>query len=388
MLLVELLDELVSGAWTAAWPLIRTDLGLSYVQVGLLTSVPYIFGCILEPPLGLLGDAWNRRRIVRAGGIAFAAALLFVALGGAFLPLLLALMLLNPASGAFVELSQATLMDLEPTRRDLNMARWTLAGSIGAVAGPVVLAGAGMAGFGWRGVLVALAAFSAVLVVATWRVPVPGAMDRSLPSARPLAAAARDAIRALRRRDVRRWLVLLQLADLMLDVLQGFLALYFVDAVGVSDAGAAVAVVVWLTAGLAGDALAIPLLARLDGARWLRASAWASLPVLAAFLLVPGAPAKLVLLAVLALLRSGWYPALKARLYGALPERSATVMALGSIASIVVGLLPLTLGLAAQAFGLGAALWLVAAAPAALLVGVPRRQAARARVASRQAGAG
>lgn len=325
---------------------------------------------------------------MRAGGIAFAAALLFVALGGAFLPLLLALMLLNPASGAFVELSQATLMDLEPTRRDLNMARWTLAGSIGAVAGPVVLAGAGMAGFGWRGVLVALAAFSAVLVVATWRVPVPGAMDRSLPSARPLAAAARDAIRALRRRDVRRWLVLLQLADLMLDVLQGFLALYFVDAVGVSDAGAAVAVVVWLTAGLAGDALAIPLLARLDGARWLRASAWASLPVLAAFLLVPGAPAKLVLLAVLALLRSGWYPALKARLYGALPERSATVMALGSIASIVVGLLPLTLGLAAQAFGLGAALWLVAAAPAALLVGVPRRQAARARVASRQAGAG
>src|SRR5690606_15062234 len=277
LLLVELLDELVAGAWTAAWPLIRTDLGLSYVQVGLLTAVPYIFGCILEPPLGLLGDAWDRRRIVRAGGIAFALGLLFMALGGAFLPLLPALMLLNPASGAFVGLSQATLMDLEPTRRDLNMARWTLAGSIGAVAGPVVLAGAGMAGFGWRGVLVAFAAFSAVLVVATWRVPAPGATGGSLPGARLLAAAARDALHALRLRDVQRWLVLLQLADLMLDVLQGFLALYFVDAVGVSDAGAAVAVAVWLTAGLVGDALAIPLLARLDGARWLRASAWAAL---------------------------------------------------------------------------------------------------------------
>src|SRR5690606_3443959 len=125
LLLVELLDELVSGAWTAAWPLIRTDLGLSYLQVGLLTSVPFIFGSILEPPLGLLGDAWDRRRIVRAGGIAFTSALLLVALGGAFLPLLLALMLLNPASGAFVELSQATLMDLDPRRHELNMARWT-----------------------------------------------------------------------------------------------------------------------------------------------------------------------------------------------------------------------------------------------------------------------
>lgn len=325
---------------------------------------------------------------MRAGGIAFACALLLVALGGGFLPLLLALMLLNPASGAFVELSQATLMDLDPARRDLNMARWTLAGSVGAVAGPVVLAGAGLAGLGWRGVLVGFAAFSAVLVVATWRVPVPGAADRSLPSARPLVAAARDAIHALRRPDVRRWLVLLQLADLMLEVLQGFLALYFVDVVGASDAGAAVAVVVWMIAGLAGDALAIPLLARLEGTRWLRASSWATLPVLAAFLLVPAVPAKLALLTVLALLRSGWYSVLKARLYAALPGRSATVMALGSVAGIAGGLLPLTLGLAAQAFGLGAALWLVAAAPAALLAGVPRPQGARARAVSRQAGAG
>ncbi len=94
--------------------------------------------------------------------------------------------------------------------------------------------------------------------------------------------------------------------------------------------------------------------------------------MLAAFLLVPGAPAKLALLAVLALLRSGWYSVLKARLYAALPGRGATVMALSSIAGIVGGLLPLTLGLAAQAFGLGPALWLVAAAPVALLAGVPR----------------
>src|SRR5690606_32660869 len=117
-------------------------------------------------------------------------------------------------------LSQATLMDLDPHRHELNMARWTLAGSIGAVAGPLMLAGAGMAGFGWRGVFVTFAAFSTLLVVATWRVPVPSAADRSLPVARPLAASARDAVRALRGRDVRRWLALLQLADLMLDVLE------------------------------------------------------------------------------------------------------------------------------------------------------------------------
>ena len=44
----------------------------------------------------------------------------------------------------------------------------------------------------------------------------------------------RDALRAIRRREVFRWLFLLELSDLLGDVLLGFLALYFVDAVGSS----------------------------------------------------------------------------------------------------------------------------------------------------------
>src|SRR3546814_5793437 len=43
-----------------------------------------------------------------------------------------------------------------------------------------------------------------------------------------------NALRALRRGDVLRWLTLLQFSDLMLDILLGFLALYFVDVVGVT----------------------------------------------------------------------------------------------------------------------------------------------------------
>lgn len=33
-LLIEFVDELIFGAGEAAWPLIRTDLGLNYVQIG------------------------------------------------------------------------------------------------------------------------------------------------------------------------------------------------------------------------------------------------------------------------------------------------------------------------------------------------------------------
>ncbi|MGH7507742.1 MAG: MFS transporter, partial [Longimicrobiales bacterium] len=328
LLLVEFFDELVFGAWTAAWPLIRSDLGLSYVEVGLLFALPHVFASILEPPLGLLGDAWDRRALVRTGGLAFIGGLLLMAASNGFAPLLFALMLIFPASGAFVSLSQATLMDADPDprRHELNMAWWTLAGSVGVVAGPIVLAAVMAAGFGWRATFICISAVGAVSLALAWRIPMqrPAAADGSVVSA--LGEAGRAALRALRGRDVLRWLTLLQFADLLLDVLLGFLALYFVDVMGATGARAAFAIFVYTGIGLLGDALLIPLLGRMEGARYLRASAYAMLLAFPAFLLLRDSTMKLVLLAAVALLNSGWYSILKARLYSAMPDRTATVM--------------------------------------------------------------
>ena len=68
-LLIEFLDELVFGVNQAAWPLMRSDLRLSYLQIGLLLSVPGIVSAILEPLLGILGDVWKRRLLILGGGI-------------------------------------------------------------------------------------------------------------------------------------------------------------------------------------------------------------------------------------------------------------------------------------------------------------------------------
>ena len=56
LLLIEFLDELVFGAFEAAWPLIRDDLALSYAQIGLLLSAPSIVGNAVEPFLAVLGN--------------------------------------------------------------------------------------------------------------------------------------------------------------------------------------------------------------------------------------------------------------------------------------------------------------------------------------------
>ena len=114
LLLIEFLDEIVGGAIGAAWPLIRNDLELSYIQVGLLLTVPHAIGSIAEIFLGVVADVRGRRVLILGGGVAFVSAMVLTAASNSFLVLLGAFILFNPASGAFVGLAQASLMDADP----------------------------------------------------------------------------------------------------------------------------------------------------------------------------------------------------------------------------------------------------------------------------------
>ena len=79
LLLIEFTDELIYGAREAAWPVIRSDFGLTYLQVGILLSVPSIFGNLIESIVGILGDTWKRKTIVLVGGVLFFSGLLSMA---------------------------------------------------------------------------------------------------------------------------------------------------------------------------------------------------------------------------------------------------------------------------------------------------------------------
>ncbi|HLL73263.1 MAG TPA: MFS transporter [Pyrinomonadaceae bacterium] len=385
LLAIEFLDELVDGSRQAAWPLIRRDLALSYSEVGLLLAVPSLLANFVEAPLFILGDTRHRRSIILAGGACFALSLLLVALSNGFAFLLVAFVLFNPAAGAFVSLSQAVLMDAAPARREHNMARWAFAGALGSVAGALALNASVAAGATWRLWFGAMSVFSLLLFVAARRVV------RDVPRAATVAASsvvadanaervsfrrsAAEALRALGRRGgVRRWLVLLEFSDLMLDGFHGFLALYFVDVVGVSASQAALAIAVWTGVGLCGDLLLIPLLERVRGLTYLRLSACVMLCLFPAFLLAPNVYAKLVLLALMGITNAGWYSILKAQLYASMPEQSGAVLALNNVSGLAGALVPLALGLFAERFGLAAMMWFLLAGPLALLFAIPRRE--------------
>ncbi len=408
-LAVELADELVDGAKGAALPLIQRDLGLSYGQIGLLAAVPILAGNLLELPMGLLaGDSDRRRRFILAGGVVFIASLLAVAGASSFAVLLVALTAFYPASGAFVSLTQAELMDAEPGRQAQIMARWDLAGSAGAVAGPLLLAAVLAAGGGWRTAYLVLAALAGVAWIGTClrnprrdrrTAPGPAAAEPGSGADRtgdagedePAAggswtARVGEVLAALRDWSVVRWLVLLEVADLLVDVLTGFLALYLVDVAHLRPETAVLAVAVRLGAGLAGDAGLVFVLERVPDMTVLRSSAAVAAVAYPGFLLVPGAPAKLAVLAVLSAATAPWYPLLQARLYGSLPGRSPVAVTLSSAAGLAGGLGPLAVGLMAGTFGLSWALAVLAGVPVVVLAGSVRPARRTAGTGERAAG--
>ena len=232
LLAIGLLDEVVFGAREAAWPLIRDDLSLSYGEIGCCSRCRGSSSLAVEPVLGLVAVTWRRRALVLGGGLAFARARSswrprHVGVGAAR-----AFALLYPASGAFVSLSQASLMDLRAvaaraqhgaldgrgrrSARSSGRCSWRLRRGPGS-------AGAGCS----------LRSRSSTLALVR-RHP----RRRPGGGSRPSGCACATPLRAIARREVLRWLLLLELADLLLDVFAGFLALYLVDEAGASHATA------------------------------------------------------------------------------------------------------------------------------------------------------
>ena len=111
----------------------------------------------------LAGQGRRRRLVILGGGIVFLITLLAVASARSFAVLLAAFVAFYPASGAFVSLTQAEVMDARPDRQAQVMARWDLAGAAGAVAGPLLLTAVLASGGGWRAGYLVLAGISALI---------------------------------------------------------------------------------------------------------------------------------------------------------------------------------------------------------------------------------
>lgn len=364
---VELLDELIYGLHGAALPYLRDEFTLTYTQIGLLTTLPGLLGLGFDPVIGLLGDTRHRRALVVGGITVTLLGLLAMGAASAYGWVLLASCALFVASGAYVNLSQATLIDRDPARAEQTMARWTLLGSIGVTAAPLLLTL--VFSSAWRGAYFLSALIAALFLAALIRQRFDqhtGAHDE--PAAPRVLL--RQLLSALRRRTLLKWLLLTELADLMLDKLLEVTGLYFRDVVGVSLAGASAAVAVSTIAGLIGGMVIVPVLERMPGLRLLRLSALIVLIAYVTMLIAPGVGLKYALIALVSFATAGWYAILRAKCFEALPGQSGTMIAVTSLANLSSLFVPVLIGGVADAAGLEVAMWILALGPVALIIGL------------------
>lgn len=375
MLLIEFLDEFAFSASEAAWPLIRDTFDLNYIQIGLLITIPTLIAIVIEPIIGIFADTDKRRPVMVIGGFVFGFGLILQGLTPSYAVLMLAIIIIFPASGSFVGIAQAALMDNDPSRRENSMALWTFSGSFAVVVGPLVFAAIIALGMSWRVFFLLAGGLFILAALIVMRLPANPAL-RSTEADETESRSIRDNLQGawalLKRLAVWRWLILLEFSNLLLDVVFSLLALYMVDVVGVSATQATLAIAVWTGVGLIGDFLLIPILERVSGLAYLRVSVIMELVLFPLFLLADIWLLKLVLLGVIGLFNAGWYAILQSKLYDELGEQSGAVLIVGNAAGIIGAVIPVFLGFVAEAYGLNTAMWLLMAGPIVLLVGLPR----------------
>jgi DHA1 family inner membrane transport protein len=345
-------DETVSFLPFGALEPLRRDLDLSYTRAAVLLGLYPGIG-LVGGVFGVLADRHSRRIIAAGGALGYAAGLLLFAAGAGFWTLVAAIALMGFAGDAMVRATDVALVDVAGDRIELAVARATLLGAIGDLAGPALLAACLATGLGWRAafVVAGLGMAGYGLLLASQPLPAPSRPARAGPDgeARPRG----DLVAVVRDRRVLRLGLLSALVDVFDEPFLAFAIAYLIATRGQPAEIAA------LTAGmgLAGGVVAAAWASRVER-REITVRTPAALLVggvgaivLAAHPLV----AALGAAGVGAAVSLAWI-SLEARVLTLRPGQAGTTSAVVSAVAQVAVLVPLVAGVVADRAGITAVL--------------------------------
>ena len=358
-------DEALAGAWSVLTPTFRTGLGLSLFQVGLLTQVLSWVALLVEPVTASLIDWSSLRRLIVWGSGALAVAMLAMGLARSDGWLLTAFALYGVGSGPLAHTADVVVVEIFPEAPQRAFARATFFDTVGALAGPALVAAVIAAGLSWRTALFVLGGWAAFYGVGAARSPLPVPPRQRTSEHRLVAEIIAGWKAALAQPRARQALALLFAFDLF----EAAFVLKYVwlhEEVGLSQP----LVAVWAAAEQLVDLAALAVLERWlvrgDPRRILRRAAAALVLLPGAWVAAPGLPGRVVLGALLAFAQALIWPLAKSDLLVADPTLAGTVSAVTTLFPLV----PMGLGEAAlaQAIGTGRALAAVATVGAVAMV--------------------
>ncbi len=383
LLSIEFLDELVSGVPGAGAHEIQQGFVVSHTSMGALITAFGLLALWVEPPLFFLADRYPRRWFVCGGMLALGASCLMAAAAPSYWWLFAALLLFGPASGMGVGLSQATLIDADPGHTERWLTRWTLAGEVGDLATPALVAVMITLGWGWRGAFAACGVLAISQGVALWFQEFPDdAFARNVSEDSGAATeTTREAGRedeepnwrqaiglALSNRALLLWSLALVACALLDEILVVFGVLHMTRDLGFSEPRALLVIAAMSAGGIAGLVASEALHDRFPPLRLLVATCIFTLAALFGFVYSTRLLTLVIWGLLLGLGIALQYPLAKAQLYRTIPGQTGTALAVAGLFGPIDLALPIAVGFVADRAGLVAALLVLGLQPVVLLV--------------------
>lgn len=149
---------------------LSTEFALTAAALGNLSAVYFYSYVAMQIPTGLLADHWGPRRTLATGGVLAAFGAIVFGLADSYTLVALGRLLVGGAVGvAFVSMLKLSTHWFHPARFATVTGVAVAAGVVGAVSAGAPLRFAADA-FGWRSVMVASGALTALVAIATWLV--------------------------------------------------------------------------------------------------------------------------------------------------------------------------------------------------------------------------
>jgi MFS transporter, FSR family, fosmidomycin resistance protein len=365
LLSVRLADESAGFLIPGSLEAFRSELHLSYAQAAtiLAAGAP---GAIVGNGFAIAADYFSRRVIAAGGALWFAVAVAVFATSTSYAVLVGASFVIGVAASAMVDASELALVDVSGDDLPRMLGASNFLGSIGDLAGPVLIIVAAWLGFGWQAPFLLAALLMAAYGVWLARSPLPPPHRHAAQEAphRALASIVRD----------RRVWIFGVMAMLLSPLDEPFLAFLIADLQRTDGLSRTVATAIALLTVVGA------MLGALEQAR----RAPPTPPLLRPALLVAGAVTSIAIAPTALLVLPGalvfgfgiigFWTALQSRVLLLRPGQAGTVSAVVSTIEFAGFVIPISIGAVVDAHGLrtGIACYAVVAVVLAVIVVVDR----------------
>lgn len=344
-------------------PLIGTELGLSYSQIGLIMTCQYIASAVANVPGGVLVDTVGRKGLLMAVSLFWIGfPYLLIGFTHSYLMLLACVSLVGFGNSLWHPTAIPTLARRYPERKGLVLSIHGMGGNVGDAVAPVII-GSALAWFTWREVVVLNVMPG--LVVAALLFALLGTLR--LAARKQETQSVGEYFAGLRGLFRSRALVLLSTGSAFRTMTQSalltFLPVYLATDMGYSPFWVGACLFALQAAGFAASPIAGHLSDRVGRKQILVGSMAATAVVLLAMAFAGGSPLFVALVAVLGFFLYATRPVIQAWMLEATPKNMAgsSIGLLFGAQAIGAALGPLAGGMVADRYGLLAAFYFLAA---------------------------